>query len=76
MTQIQQQRPESCTVTLTWHACKYKVHELHQRYILFSSFKKGCPPVAYTPYVSGTPCYVLTLCLMFDFVDTVCDGIT
>ena len=33
------QRPESPTVTLTWHACKYKVHKLHQRYIL----KKGCP---------------------------------
>ena len=30
----QQQRPESPTVTLTWHACKYKVHKLHQRYIL------------------------------------------
>ena len=28
------QRPESPTVTLTWHACKYKVHKLHQRYIL------------------------------------------
>ena len=22
------------TVTLTWHVCKYKVHKLHQRYIL------------------------------------------
>ena len=21
-------------MTLTWHACKYKIHELHQRYIL------------------------------------------
>ena len=41
--QVQQQRPESPTVTLTWHACKYKVHKLHQRYIL----KKGCPPLAY-----------------------------
>ena len=30
-------------VALTWHACKYKVHKLHQRRIL----KKGCPPVAY-----------------------------
>ena len=30
-------------ITLTWHACKYKVHKLHQRYIL----KKGCPSVAY-----------------------------
>ena len=33
-TQVQQQRPESPTVTLTWHACKYKVHKLNQRYIL------------------------------------------
>ena len=24
-------------VTLTWHACKYKVHKLHQRYILKQS---------------------------------------
>ena len=34
MTQIQPQRPETPTVTLTWHACQYKVHKLHQRYIL------------------------------------------
>ena len=33
VTQTQQQRPESPTVTLTWHASKYKIHELHQRYI-------------------------------------------
>ena len=33
-TQVQQQRSKSPTVTLTWHACKYKVHKLHQRYIL------------------------------------------
>ena len=26
VTQVQQQRPESPMVTLTWHACKYKVH--------------------------------------------------
>ena len=32
MTQVQQ-RAELPTVTLTWHACKYKVHKLHQRYI-------------------------------------------
>ena len=25
---------KSPRVTLTWHACKYKVHKLHQRYIL------------------------------------------
>ena len=34
VTQVQQQRPESPTVTLTWHTCKYKVHQLHQRYFL------------------------------------------
>ena len=34
VTQVQQQRPESSTVTLTWHACKYKVHKLQHRYIL------------------------------------------
>ena len=39
-------------VTLTWHAdaSKYKVHKPHQWYIL----KKGCPPVAYIPYISST----------------------
>ena len=31
--QVQQQRPESPMVTLIWHACKYNVHKLHQRYI-------------------------------------------
>ena len=30
VTQTQQQRPESPTVTLTWHASKCKVHKLHQ----------------------------------------------
>ena len=34
ITQAQQQRQELLTVTLTRHACKYKVHELHQWYIL------------------------------------------
>ena len=34
VTQAQQQSPESPTVTLTWHEHKYKVHKLHQRYIL------------------------------------------
>ena len=32
--QIQQQRRQSPTVTPTWHACNYKVHNLHQWYIL------------------------------------------
>ena len=34
VTQVQQQRPESPTVTLTWHARKSKVHKLRQKYIL------------------------------------------
>ena len=34
VTQTQQQRPESPTVTLTWHACIHRVHNLHLRYIL------------------------------------------
>ena len=34
VTQVQQQSAESPTVTLTRHACKYKVHKLHQRYML------------------------------------------
>ena len=33
-TQTQQQRPESPTVTLIWHASKYEVHKLHHSYIL------------------------------------------
>ena len=32
VTQVQQQRPE---LPLTWHACKFKVCKLHQRYILW-----------------------------------------
>ena len=35
VTQTQQQRPESPTVTLTWHVCKYKGHKLHLRDILW-----------------------------------------
>ena len=47
---MQQQRPQSLTVTLTWHACKYKVHELHWRYIPFkkkivSYFKRFLTPL-------------------------------
>ena len=38
VTQVQQQRPESATVTLTRYACKYKVDKLHQRYIPFCFF--------------------------------------
>ena len=41
VTHVQQQRPESPTVTLTWLACKYKVHvktppEVHPQNITFS----------------------------------------
>ena len=45
-----QQRPESPTVTLIWHASKYKAHKLHQRYIP----SKGCPRAAHIPCISGT----------------------
>ena len=36
VTQVQKQRPELPTVTLTWHAGKYKELKLHQGYILES----------------------------------------
>ena len=32
VTQRQQQRHESSTITLIWHASKYTVHKVHQRY--------------------------------------------
>ena len=37
VTQAQQRRPESPTVTPTWHASKYKVPKLHQIYKEHSS---------------------------------------
>ena len=40
VTQVVQQRLELPTVTLTWHACKYNVHKLHQRYILKEKSKE------------------------------------
>ena len=43
-----QQRPEPPTVTLTWHARKYKVHKLLQRYIVIKD-----DPMAYFWYISG-----------------------
>ena len=46
-TSYKQQRHESPTVTLTWHACKYKVYKHHQRYILFSSFPPPLPFIFY-----------------------------
>ena len=54
--QTQQQRPESPTVTLTWHASKYRVHKLHHRYnpLLSTSavslilFQINCVEFAYT----------------------------
>ena len=41
VTQTQQQRLESPTLTLTWHASKHKVHKLHERYILWFRFILG-----------------------------------
>ena len=41
------QRPESPTVTLTRHACKYKVHKLHQMYLL-EEFNGVYLPCIYT----------------------------
>ena len=38
--QVQQQRPESPMVALTWHVCKYKVHKLHQVHKLNFSFSE------------------------------------
>ena len=49
VTQTQQQRRESPTVPLTWHASKHKVHERHQRYIL----KNGCLWHIYTIFDIG-----------------------
>ena len=58
VTQVQQ-RPESPTVTLTWHACKCKVHKLHQRYILLrglcTSYLHACQ-VTVTLSNSGLCC--------------------
>ena len=47
VTQVQQQRPELPTVTLTWHAYKCKVYKLHQWYIfifLIHLFLSLCEP--------------------------------
>ena len=35
VTQVQQQRPEWPSVTPTWHECKYEVHKLRHKYILW-----------------------------------------
>ena len=60
---MQQQRPESPTVTLTWHACKYKVRELHQRYIL--NWNRVCfssKPSLKLPFIHR---YVSVLCFLY-----------
>ena len=41
-TTTQHERPESPRVTLTWHASKYRVQKLHQRYIFFLIFLSFC----------------------------------
>ena len=38
---MQQQRPESLTVTLTWHACEYKV----DKYVQGAQATQGSVPV-------------------------------
>ena len=40
-------------VTLTWHASKYKVHKLHQRYILIqaSVYNILAPTTVVTGYI-------------------------
>ena len=48
VTQTQQQRPKSSTVTFTW--CVGKYHKLHQRYIL----KRMSPSSIYTLYFRHT----------------------
>ena len=40
VTQTQQQRPESPTVTFTLYASKYKVHKFHQRCIRGESYRR------------------------------------
>ena len=59
----QQQRPESPTVTLTWHACKYKVHKLHQ--FLFSV--TGCGQHLFTGHC---------ICLALAGVVSICSLVT
>ena len=39
ITQTQQQRPESPTVTLTWNTSKYTAHKLQKRYIVYIYIK-------------------------------------
>ena len=58
VTQVQQQRPEPPTVTLTWHACKYKVHKLHQRYILIGSYTIQVGTVIHVNCFGRTVLYV------------------
>ena len=47
-----QPSPESPTVTLTWNASKYKVHKLHQRYILtYSNSHLACKDAPLVEFV-------------------------
>ena len=76
VTQVQQ-RLESPTVTLTWHANKYKVQQLHQRYILMyiicirecrQQNKALCG--SWAPHRAGRPEYGVTN----DDVENACSG--
>ena len=67
VTQVQQQRPESSAVTLTWHACKYKVHKLHQRYMftyLYSKQKDSIPLHRLSSLFKGCGLWTLS-CTLF-----------
>ena len=61
VTQVQQQRPECPTVTLTWLACKYKGRKRHQSYI----------PM-YHRWSLYVPCiYILMIVPLVEFMDLV-----
>ena len=59
ITQVQQQRPKSPTVTLTWHACKHKVRKLHLRSGMhvntrYINSTRGTPSLEDVPLVEFT----------------------
>ena len=74
VTQAQHQRPESPTATLTWHACKCKVHTLHQRYIL-SSGGDYVPCNIRMPGESYRRCLRSLLLLLYDVFRTLINSL-
>ena len=57
----------SPTVILTWHACKYQLHKLHQRYILL--FRYG-----YSVVDAVVVVVVVVVVLSVIVVSNVCGG--